>query len=79
MSKSSDITESSLAYILVNDLGGITRGRGFPAANLDSHMQKGVGWVPINQTITPFDDIPYPGQWGPVGDCRLIPDPTTEV
>lgn len=67
-----------LVHALVTDFGGVTRGRGFPLKYLESHLTKGVGWVPINQTISPFDDIPYPGQWGPVGDCRLMPDPATE-
>ncbi|MGB0835169.1 MAG: glutamine synthetase family protein [Psychrobium sp.] len=71
--------KNHLVHALVNDLGGITRGRAFPDKKLQGHLDKGIGWVPINQTISAFDEIPYPGQWGPVGDCRLIPDPATKV
>ena len=42
-------------------------------------MKSGVGWVPINQTITAFDDIPDCSYWGAHGDLRLLPDPGTET
>ena len=42
-------------------------------------MKSGVGWVPVNQTITAFDDIPDCPHWGPHGDLRLVPDTDTET
>lgn len=68
-----------LASFLCTDLGGVTRGRAFPVSDLDARFRTGVGWVPINQTITPFDHIPDSELWGSSGDIRLIGDPETRV
>jgi glutamine synthetase len=67
-----------LTNYLVTDLGGITRGR---AAwdRADAPPKRSVGWVPVNQVITPFDTIPSPNPWGSHGDCWLYPDPDTLV
>ncbi len=68
---------SVLRYHLITDLGGINRGR---AAWLpDDADGSGVGWVPINQVITPLDDIASPNPWGSHGDRRLLPDPATDL
>lgn len=68
---------SALKYHLVTDLGGVNRGR---AAWLpDDEVGEGVGWVPVNQVITPLDDIASPNPWGSHGDRRLAPDPSTEL
>jgi glutamine synthetase len=67
----------SLRYHLVTDLGGIGRGR---AAWLgDAVRSDGVGWVPVNQAITPADDIAAGNPWGSHGDRRLAPDASTEI
>lgn len=64
--------ENRLTHYLVSDLGGLTRGRGGyrPGGGLASS----VGWVPVNQLISPFDTIPSPNPYGSHGDCRLYPD-----
>jgi glutamine synthetase len=67
----------SLRYHLVTDLGGVDRGR---ASWLpDGAASGGVGWVPVNQVITPLDDIASRNPWGSHGDRRLAADPSTEV
>lgn len=69
--------DRTLRYHLITDLGGINRGR---AAWLPDNAPAGsVGWVPVNQVITPLDTIPSPNPWGSHGDCRLSPDLSTEV
>lgn len=72
-------TPYEIVSFLCTDLGGITRGRGLPLANLKSKLKVGVGWVPISQTITPFDQTPACDLWGSHDDRRLIPDPDTET
>lgn len=67
-----------LTHYLVTDLGGLTRGRAFWR---DSHapLQSSMGWVPVNQLISPLDTIPSPNPFGSHGDCRLYPDASTLV
>jgi glutamine synthetase len=67
----------SLRYHLITDLCGVGRGR---ASWLpDGVAGSGVGWVPVNQVITPTDDIAPANPWGSHGDRRLAPDPSTEI
>jgi glutamine synthetase len=61
------------------DLGGLVRGRFVPASDLSERLDAGVGWVPANQAVTPFDVVPAQNPFGSVGDVSLRPDPTTEV
>ncbi len=68
-----------LVSFLCTDFASITRGRAFPKQDLASKTKTGVGWVPINQTITAFDDIPDSKHWGSHGDLKLIPDINTET
>lgn len=65
---------SDLAIFLTNDLTGISRGRAFPASDLQDRMRAGVGWVPANIALTPFGVIGA-NPFGPLGDLRLQPDP----
>lgn len=69
----------TLIALLCTDLGGITRGRSRPARDRAQALRSGVGWVPINQSISPFDHIPDSPLWGSHGDRRLLPDPDTHV
>lgn len=68
-----------LLLLACNDLSGLTRGRAVPAFERDAYLHKGVGWVPADQALTPFDVIADPNPWGSAGDLRLKPDPTAEV
>lgn len=56
------------------DLGGILRGRPLAFARLAELMAVGVGWVPVNQAISPLDGIPADTPFGAIGDLRLVPD-----
>ncbi|WP_255467937.1 glutamine synthetase family protein [Reyranella sp. CPCC 100927] len=60
--------------VVTTDLGAITRGRPVVESRLEKIAQTGVGWVPANLSITPFNSIADPNPWGSTGDLRLIPD-----
>jgi len=68
-----------LATFVTTDIAGITRGRSFDAAQADEFLRKGVGWVPANLALTPFDVIADPNPWGSSGDLRLMPDPNSKA
>lgn len=68
-----------LVMFLHTDLSGLARGRGFPVEDLEDRLRIGVGWVPADQALTAFGPIADPNPWGPMGDLRLLPDPTTKV
>jgi glutamine synthetase len=61
-----------------SDLAGKVRGKGFPAAQFDSRLKRGVGWTPTNVQITCFDVIAE-SPFGSLGDLVLIPDPAARV
>ncbi|MFO1060301.1 MAG: glutamine synthetase family protein [Dongiaceae bacterium] len=63
-----------LVAVLTTDIAGITRGRGVGLPDLGSTLGRGVGWVPANLALTPFDAIAPDNPWGASGDLRLMPD-----
>jgi glutamine synthetase len=63
-----------LAAIVTTDLAAITRGRPVPADRLPKYAEAGVGWVPANLCLTPFNTIADPNPWGSTGDLRIVPD-----
>ena len=65
---------TEIVTIATSDLCGITRGRSVAAAKLERIATQGVGWVPANSSLTPFDVIANPNPWGSRGDLRLISD-----
>lgn len=71
--------QDELVTILTTDLVAITRGRSFLPEALDGHLARGVGWVPANLALTPFDVIAEDNPWGSEGDLRLLPDPATRM
>lgn len=73
------IQPTPMTTIVTTDLIGVTRGRSFPADELESYQQAGVGWVPANSALTPQDRVAENNPWGSCGDLRLIPDMTTRV
>lgn len=73
----SGLTE--LATFVTTDIAGITRGRSFAAADIKDYLRKGVGWVPANLALTPFDVIADPNPWGSAGDLRLMADPASKA
>lgn len=61
-----------------NDLAGKTRGKAFPASQIEKRQRRGVGWTPTNVQITCFDVLGE-SQFGSLGDLVLIPDLATIV
>src|SRR3546814_16426022 len=68
---SSDVCSSDLT----TDFAGVTRGRSVAVDRLDAVLAAGVGWLPANLSLTPFDGIATPNPWGSRGDLRILPDP----
>jgi glutamine synthetase len=63
-----------LTTIVTTDLAGVTRGRPVLTERLASYKEAGVGWVPANISLTPFNIIADPNPWGSSGDLRILPD-----
>lgn len=68
-----------LVTFVTTDIAAITRGRAVAVSDMPGALAKGVGWVPANLSLTPFDEIASPNPFGSSGDLRLIPDPKAEV
>jgi glutamine synthetase len=73
------VTPAELLAFVCCDLGAIVRGRSLPASELSARLEAGVGWTPANQALTPLGALAEPNPFGPVGDVRLIADPSTQV
>lgn len=67
-----------VVYACTSDVSGKMRGKGFPAADFDKRLKRGIGWAPTNVQITCFDAIAE-SPFGSLGDMVLIPDPQTRV
>lgn len=67
----------AFAFIAVNDLVAITRGRSLPKSELNPTL--GVGWVPANLALNAFGALADPHPFGALGDLRLIPDISTKA
>ncbi|WP_210529692.1 glutamine synthetase family protein [Rubellimicrobium arenae] len=63
-----------LVFAALTDIAGKLRGKGFPAAQLDTRQRSGIGWTPTNVQITCFDAI-APSPYGALGDLVLVPEP----
>jgi glutamine synthetase len=70
---------ASLIQLLTTDLVGMARGRSMASDDSGTWQVQGVGWVPANMALDPFDTIATPNAWGSGGDLRLKPDMSTEV
>lgn len=62
----------------IADYGGRVRGKGYPVAEKEKYVRRGVGLAPTNLMITSFGAI-VNSPWGARGDLLMMPDPTTEV
>ncbi|MEA2280195.1 MAG: glutamine synthetase [Solirubrobacteraceae bacterium] len=71
--------DAELVGFLYCDLGGMVRGRFVAVGDLERRVASGVGWVPANQVMTPFDRLVTPNPFGSLGDLRLRPDPDSRV
>jgi glutamine synthetase len=73
------VNAQQLTGFVCCDLAGIVRGRWIPSDRVGERLAGGVGWVPANSSITPFDPLAEDNPHGPLGDVRLRPDPATHV
>lgn len=71
--------QDDLVAFVTTDLVALTRGRAVAQSALPAALQRGVGWVPANLALTPFDEIAHPNPFGSSGDLRLMPDPDAGV
>jgi glutamine synthetase len=67
-----------IVFVGTSDLSGHFRGKSFPAADLPSRLERGVGLAPTNLFISAFGPIQVT-PFGTVGEVFLIPDPTTRT
>ncbi|WP_421983905.1 glutamine synthetase [Roseibium sp.] len=67
-----------MIFAATSDLSGKTRGKAFPADQLNKRRERGMGWVPTNVQITCFDTI-ADSPFGSFGDLALIPDQSADV
>jgi len=68
-----------LVRFLYCDNDGVIRGKSSGIANLETRLEDGIGLTLAMQAFTMLDHLaPYEGM-GPVGEIRLVPDPSTFV
>ncbi len=68
-----------LVRFLYCDNGGVIRGKSTHVGQLARRMQSGIGLVKGMQSFTSIDTLAPDATYGPVGEIRLIPDPSTFV
>ena len=67
-----------LVFVGTSDLAGHFRGKSFPAADLPTRMQRGIGSAPTNLFLGAFGPIQFT-PFGTIGEVFLVPDPETRV
>ena len=67
-----------IIFVGTSDLSGHFRGKSFPAAQLPSRLERGVGLAPTNLFLSAFGPI-HMTPFGTLGEVFLIPDPGTRV
>jgi glutamine synthetase len=67
-----------IIFVGTSDLSGHFRGKSFPAADLPSRLQSGVGLAPSNMFLSAFGPI-QATPFGTLGEVFLIPDSSTRV
>jgi glutamine synthetase len=66
-----------LVRFLYCDNDGIIRGKAAGIANLKERLETGIGLTVAMQAFTMLDHLAGVDGMGPVGEIRLVPDPTT--
>ena len=61
-----------------SDFSGLFRGRAISSKDYLKKLPYGCGWVPADQSLTPFGEIGPKNPFGSTGDLRLIPDKSAE-
>ncbi|MBX6322212.1 MAG: glutamine synthetase [Rhodospirillaceae bacterium] len=64
--------------VCTSDISGLVRGKGFPASELPSRLERGVTWTSTSTMISPFGPV-SDSPFGPTSDVMLMPDPAYEV
>jgi glutamine synthetase len=67
-----------IVFVGTSDLSGHFRGKSFPAADLPSRLERGVGLSPTNLFLSAFGPIQVT-PFGTTGEVFLIPDASTRV
>jgi glutamine synthetase len=67
-----------IVFVAICDLAAHVRGKGFPEAELQGRLLKGVGFTHSNIMMSAFGPI-FETPFGTEGDLMLVPDPTTKV
>jgi glutamine synthetase len=67
-----------IVFVGTSDLSGHFRGKSFPAADLPSRLERGVGLAPTNLFLSTFGPIQVT-PFGTVGEVFLIPDASTRT
>ena len=67
-----------IVFVGTCDLSAHFRGKSFPAADLSSRLQRGVGLAPTNMFMSAFGPI-HVTTFGTAGEVMLIPDVSTRV
>lgn len=68
------MNSEDVIYACTSDIAGKLRGKGFPTADLEARLARGIGWTPTNVQITCFGTI-ADSPFGALGDLALVPDP----
>jgi glutamine synthetase len=68
-----------LVRFLYCDNGGVVRGKVVPVDQLTERMRTGVGLTVAMQAMNSLDQLQSVPEMGPVGEVRLVPDPSTFV
>lgn len=66
-----------LVRFLYCDNGGIIRGKATHAGKLETRMREGIGQTLAMQAFTGVESLASVEGMGPIGEFRLIPDPST--
>jgi glutamine synthetase len=69
----------SLVWFLYADHGGIIRGKSASGAMLRARMNTGIGHTVAMMAMSMLDHLQPVKGMGPVGEVRIMPDPTTFV
>jgi glutamine synthetase len=72
------VQQEELVFVGICDLAGLVRGKGFPAAELESRLRRGVGLTASNIMISAFGAI-LATPFGTTGDLVMMPDPAAAV
>src|SRR6266852_9577548 len=69
----------SLVWFLYADHGGIIRGKSATAPMLPARMMTGIGHTVAMMAMSMLDHLQPVDGMGPVGEVRIMPDPSTYV